>query len=154
MEEILFQYKIKKHTIKELSNADSVLILKAKEATKKAYAPYSQFKVGTAVLLANGEIITGNNQENAAYPSGLCAERVALFYAQSNYPGIAIFSLAIAAVGSFSSAEFISPCGACRQVMVEYEKRTKHPMRILLCNETDVLEIDSAADLLPLRFDL
>ena len=154
MKEIICHYKIKKYAIEELPSADSVLILKAKEATDRAYAPYSQFKVGAAVLLANGEIITGNNQENAAYPSGLCAERVALFYAQARYPGIAIRCLVIAAVGDIPTTTFITPCGACRQVMVECEKRGENPMRILLCSEKEVLEVDTAADLLPLKFEL
>lgn len=154
MKEIICQYKIKKYTVEELSIADQALILNAKEATQRAYAPYSQFKVGAALLLVNGEIVTGNNQENAAYPSGICAERVALFYAQSRYPDVAIRCLAIAAVGDMPSTTFITPCGACRQVMVECEKRGMLPMRILLCSETEVLEIDTAADLLPLKFDL
>jgi cytidine deaminase len=154
MKEITYQFRIKKYTIEEVSKDDQLLIQAAKQVIENAYAPYSKFKVGAAVLLANGEIITGSNQENAAYPSGLCAERVALFYAQSRYPNVAIQSLAITASGAFSSAEFISPCGACRQVMVESEKRGKGHLRILLCNETEVLEINSAADLLPLKFDL
>ena len=154
MKEIIYHCKVKQYAIEELTSADSALILKAKKATERAYAPYSQFKVGAAVLLANGEIITGNNQENAAYPSGLCAERVALFYAQARYPDIAIRCLVIAAVGDIPATTFITPCGACRQVMVECEKRGKNPMRILLCSETEVLEIDTAADLLPLKFDL
>ena len=154
MKEIICHYKIKQYAIEELPKTDSILILKAKEAIERAYAPYSQFKVGAAVLLVNGEIITGNNQENAAYPSGLCAERVALFYAQARYPDVAIRCLAIAAVGDMPATTFITPCGACRQVMVACEKRGEIPMRILVCSETEVLEIDTAADLLPLKFDL
>ena len=154
MKEITYQYTTRRYTNEELSENDQLLIQEAKNATERAYAPYSQFKVGAAVLLANGEIITGNNQENAAYPSGLCAERVALFYAQARYPDITIRCLVIAAIGEMPSTTFITPCGACRQVMVECEKRGKLPMRILLCSETEVLEIDTAADLLPLKFDL
>lgn len=129
------------------------LIEKAKEQTIYAYAPYSKFQVGAAVLLANNEIIGGNNQENAAYPSGLCAERVALFYANSQYPQTAVKAIAIAA---YTNGQFlekpISPCGACRQVLLETENRFNQDIEILLFGTNEVFLIRKATDLLPLCF--
>jgi len=137
----------------ELFLEEKRLIDYAKEACFRAYAPYSQFQVGAAVLLANGDIITGNNQENVAFPSGLCAERTALFYANSQYPEQAVKSLAIAA---YTQGDFIdkpiSPCGACRQVILETEMRFHSPIRIFLYGKSEIYIINSINDLLPLAF--
>ncbi len=136
------------------TKAEIALIGKAKEAVKRAYAPYSQFFVGASVLLKNGEIISGNNQENAAYPSGLCAERVALFYANSLYPDVAVEALAVTV---FTKNDFLEtpapPCGACRQVMLETEIRFKTPMKIFLVGKKQIYVIENAKSLLPIHFD-
>lgn len=148
--------EIKVYTMSELSEKDHRLVIAAQEATLRSYAPYSHFHVGAAVLLEDGTIVTGTNQENAAYPSGLCAERTALFYANSQYPKQAVMALAIAARtenGKLCKTP-ISPCGACRQVMTETEKRFEKPMRILLCGPDEVFIAENAQSLLPLSFDL
>ena len=138
----------------ELLSEEKILVDKAKEATFRAYAPYSKFKVGAAALLTNGEIITGNNQENVAFPSGLCAERTVLFYAHSQYPDEAVKALAVAA---YTDGDFldrpISPCGACRQVMLETEMRFNQPVKIILYGKKKILIAESIKDLLPLAFD-
>lgn len=137
--------------INELSTEERLLVDAAFKATIRSYAPYSHFHVGAAVMLDNGTILTGSNQENAAYPSGLCAERTALFYANSQYPDIAVKALAIATT---DAENVITPCGACRQVMVETENRYGKPIKILLCGAKEVYVIESAANLLPLTFKL
>lgn len=130
-----------------------VLIDEARRAVENAYAPYSGFHVGAALVLDNGEIVCGNNQENAAYPSGLCAERVALFYANSRYPGVAVRHLVIVAKNRDGFLRsIISPCGSCRQVMLETEIRQQQPMQIWLVSESDIFAIPSASYLLPLAF--
>jgi cytidine deaminase len=137
----------------ELPSVEKNLIDFAKEACARAYAPYSQFQVGAAVLLANGEIITGTNQENVAFPSGLCAERTVLFYANSQFPEQTVQSLAIAA---YTQGDFldkpVSPCGACRQVILETEMRYKSPIRILLYGKSEIYIVEGIGDLLPLAF--
>ena len=115
----------------ELSREDATLIAEAVKVAQDAYAPYSQFKVGAAVLLENGIIVTGSNQENAAYPSGLCAERTALFYAGAQYPDVPVLALAVVAFNNIGQVEQISPCGSCRQVLVETSTRFE-PFRLLL----------------------
>jgi cytidine deaminase len=145
-------YKL--YAYEELSEQDRQLIESAKQATQQSYAPYSQFHVGAAVLLEDGTTITGTNQENAAYPSGLCAERTALFYASSTHPDKAVVALAIAAhtKGEFTNNP-ISPCGACRQVMLEIEQRHARPIRILLYGTEGVYVIEGGVrELLPLTF--
>jgi cytidine deaminase len=142
------------YAYEELSEQDRQLIESAKQATQQSYAPYSQFHVGAAVLLEDGTTITGTNQENAAYPSGLCAERTALFYASSTHPDKAVVALAIAAhtKGEFTNNP-ISPCGACRQVMLEIEQRHARPIRILLYGTEGVYVIEGGVrELLPLTF--
>lgn len=138
----------------ELSEDDRELLGHAKEAALQAYAPYSGFLVGAALRLDDGMVIRGNNQENAAFPSGMCAERVALYHASSNHPDAIITGIALVA---FRDGEYISgpvpPCGCCRQVMVELENRQKHPLRVILGSNKKVLVVSQAADLLPLRFD-
>ena len=116
----------------ELDPKDAELLRLAHEATSNSYAPYSKFHVGAAVRLANGVIVKGNNIENAAYPSGLCAERVALFSAQAQYPDVPVEAIALTAQSEHSEVnEPIAPCGACRQVMVETEQRSQRPMRVI-----------------------
>ena len=154
MKDLNIQTIIKVCQYDELSDQDKQLIDKAKEMTQHSYAPYSKFKVGAAALLANGAIVTGSNQENAAYPSGLCAERTTLFYANSQYPDQAVLTLAIAAR---TEQDFIDnpipPCGACRQVILETETRYNHPVRILLYGKKEIYLIKGIRDLLPLSFD-
>lgn len=140
-------------TVSELNNNDRDLVLAAREASKKAYAPYSKFNVGAAVLLENGEIIPGNNQENAAYTNGLCAERVALFYASSKFPGIKVKAIAITAANSNGIVpEPVRPCGACRQVMVETEVRFQNEIRIILDGKNKIQIFDGVKNLLPFAF--
>lgn len=129
------------------------LVQKAREIAGNAYAPYSGFRVGAAVLLSNGLIITGNNQENAAYPSGLCAERTALFYANANYPDCAVEAIAITALAKeVRVKDPVSPCGGCRQVLLETEERYNHLMKIILDGEDAIYIIDGANALLPMSF--
>lgn len=138
----------------ELEGADRHLFEKAIEARQAAYAPYSNFRVGAAVLLKNGKIYTGNNQENIAYPSGLCAERVALFAASANEPGVAIKAIAIAAAATDATVDSVlTPCGACRQVMAEYEELHQSSIRIIVGSVADkVLVIEDVRGLLPFMF--
>lgn len=116
----------------QLSEEESLLLSRAREAARSAYAPYSQFSVGAALQLENGEIITASNQENAAFPSGLCAERVALFYAGSRFPGVAVQHLVIAVISDKKESDRVyAPCGACRQVIAENENRQNKPFKIM-----------------------
>lgn len=140
--------------IHELSEAEKMLIDLAKETALKAYAPYSLFRVGVALLLDNGQVVTGNNQENAAYPSGMCAERVALFYANANWPDLPVSCMAIAAtsIDGYTPTP-VAPCGSCRQVLLETETRFETPIRLLLYGEESVCIVDAASDLMPLSFD-
>ncbi len=135
-----------------LTAADALLREAALQAAERAYAPYSGFQVGAAALLENGEVVTGCNQENAASPSGLCAERVALSYAGARYPGVPVSALAIIAVSGGEIRPRIAPCGACCQVMQEMEKRGGRPMRILLCGKETVRILSSVSSLLPFSF--
>ena len=154
MKQLDIHTTIKIYSPDELSDEEQQLVEAAKKATTRSYAPYSHFHVGAAALLANGEIISGTNQENAAYPSGICAERTTLFYANSQHPQQAVKALAIAArtaAGHWTETP-ISPCGACRQVMTETENRFGKPMKVLLCSAQEVFVIESAKDLLPVSF--
>ena len=154
MKQRAFTIRLKEYDrLEDLTQSQSDLVVKAVEAARKAYAPYSGFHVGAAVLLANGEIFTGNNQENAAYPSGLCAERVAIFYAGSQYPDVPAVSIAITAIrnGSILTTP-VSPCGGCRQVLIEKESVGSKPMEITLYGTEKIQVIGSAAELLPLPF--
>lgn len=141
-------------TIDELSDQDRDLVEKATEAHNRAYAPYSQYHVGAALLMEDGKIVTGNNQENVAYPSGICAERVALFYASSQYPNEVIKTIAIAAKAeNFIISEAVAPCGSCRQVMSEYESKQQSPIRIILkAEQGKILAFDKVEDILPFMF--
>lgn len=154
MQKKTIQTKVTIFLFDELSAEQQQLTYKAKEQVQKAYAPYSGFQVGAAVLLENGEIVTGSNQENSAYPSGLCAERVAMFYANSQYPDVAVKSIAIAAFtnGSFL-AEPITPCGSCRQVLLETEMRFEKNISILLYGTEQIYLIENVKQLLPLCFE-
>lgn len=138
----------------ELPESYRKLVDEAKQVTRNAYAPYSKFNVGAAVLLTNGEVVSGTNQENAAYPSGLCAERVTMFYANSKYPDVAPKALAIA---TFADGDFledpITPCGACRQVLLETEVRYGVDMDVLLYGKNGIYKLSSVKALLPLSFD-
>lgn len=140
--------------LSELSDEEQQLVSNAKSAFKTAYAPYSGFLVGSSVLLENGEIINGSNQENAAYPSGLCAERVALFYAGARYPEIKVKTIAVSVLSkNFEINDVISPCGACRQVMAEYEDKQGQSIKVILHSPTDeVLIANTVEDLLPFMF--
>ena len=154
MKELKIETTIQVYQYDELTDADKALVDKAKEMTKQSYAPYSKFHVGAAALLADGTVVTGTNQENAAYPSGLCAERTTLFYANSQYPDQAVDTLAIAAS---TESDFIDrpipPCGACRQVILETETRYKRPIRILLYGKKNTYLVRGIQSLLPLSFD-
>ena len=142
MKKVNLYCKIHECSQKELSSSDHGLLSAAKKSSTHAYAPYSRFKVGAAVLLGNQKIISGNNQENAAYPSGLCAERVALFFASGQHPTEKIKAIAVTAV----------PCGACRQAMLEYETKQKSPVRIIMQSGNKVFIADGIDNLLPLAF--
>lgn len=154
MKQIKLEINIEVRHYDELAEEDRQLIDAAREATQRSYAPYSHFSVGAAALLENGVVVTGTNQENAAYPSGLCAERTTLFYANSQYPDQAVKTLAIAARTESDFLDTpIPPCGACRQVLLETEKRYGKPMRILLYSKSDIYILNGVGGLLPLSFD-
>tara|TARA_X000000368_G_C22864100_1_gene637908 strand:- start:365 stop:853 length:489 start_codon:yes stop_codon:yes gene_type:complete len=140
--------------LSELDNKDQELISNSKVAFETAYAPYSGFLVGASILLDNGEIVNGSNQENVAYPSGLCAERVAIFYAGAKFPEAKIRTIAVSVTSkNFKVTDVISPCGACRQVMAEYEDKQAQPIKVILHSPTDdVLIANTVQDLLPFMF--
>jgi cytidine deaminase len=140
----------------DLPGSDRDLLRAASDASQRSYSPYSEFRVGAAVRLRSGLLVTGNNQENAAYPSGLCAERVALFAAQSQYPDQAVDAIAIfASTGSFDLKEPVTPCGSCRQVIAEYEYRHRQPSRIIMGNGQGKVQVANGIEnLLPLVFYL
>lgn len=140
--------------VKELEAKDAELLSQAHEAVLNSYAPYSQFHVGAAVRLANGVIVKGSNIENAAYPSGLCAERVALFAAQAQYPDVPVEAIAITANSENKVIDApIPPCGGCRQVMVETEQRSQRPMRILCQGHTGpIFVFDGIETIMPFIF--
>ncbi|MCF6348337.1 MAG: cytidine deaminase [Flavobacteriaceae bacterium] len=142
-------------TIFELDIQDQKLMNLAIESRKQAYAPYSNFSVGAAILLNNGKIVIGSNQENAAYPSGMCAERVAIYSAGSKYPRVSILKLAISASSSLKEIiQPVAPCGACRQAISEYEVNQNIPIEIFFMGESGkIIKVNSLKDLLPLSFD-
>jgi cytidine deaminase len=140
----------------ELDKFDIQLLEKAKQACQTAYAPYSNFYVGAAIMLADGTIILGSNQENAAYPSGLCAERTAVFAAGANYPKQQIMTIAVAAYKK-DTLGFISvaPCGACRQALLEYEVKQETPIRLIMQSENNKIYISpSISNMLPVQFSI
>ncbi len=142
-------------SLNELSEQTRNLMDRAVAIRKKAYAPYSKFRVGAALLLSNGEIVLGSNQENAAYPSGLCAERVAIFHAGANYPDAKIVEMAISAASDTTPTQSpIPPCGSCRQSIAEYEIRQDQPISIFFMGESGAIyKSDSLKNLLPFTFD-
>lgn len=154
MKEKILNTKIKVCDYNELSTEDKKLVDIAKECTKTSYAPYSKFNVGAALLLSNGEIVRGSNQENAAFPSGTCAERTAVYYAHASYPDATIDTIAIAA---FTEGEFldhpISPCGACRQAILEYENLANKPIKVILYGTDEIYILEGIRTLLPLSFN-
>jgi len=155
MKIVNLQIQIKEYDqITDLNAEDKELLEKAWKACDSAYAPYSKFNVGAAVLLANGEIVCGNNQENAAYPSGLCAERVAMYYASAQYPGVAMKAIAVAVKSdTVQLTEPASPCGSCRQVMAEYENLYHTELRVILGSpHTKIQILQGINNLLPLTF--
>ena len=163
MKEHILQTRIEELTPEELSPQECELVNRAKEATRRSMADYSKFHVGAALLLDNGEIIEGSNQENAAYTSGTCAERSACFYAGARYPDVPFRKLAIAAWTSEGKPEGmdweyyfqrdpISPCGLCRQALLEYETKSGAPIELLLYGRDRIYRVRSVADLLPLCF--
>ena len=155
MKEIILQTRVKVCGIDELAAHDREVVEAARKATANSYAVYSGFNVGAAVRLSDGTIVSGTNQENAAYPSGLCAERTTLFWANSQYPDKAVEVLAIAARTAQSELEKpIPPCGACRQVILETEKRFNTPIRIILYGTKECYVVEEGIKaLLPLSFD-
>lgn len=145
---------VREYDYTELNAADAVLADKARLSTHNSYAPYSHFYVGAAIALDNGEIVTGANQENVAFPSGTCAERTACFYAGARFPKARFMKIAIAARdndGEFTDRP-VAPCGACRQALLQYETLAGHPVEVLLCGRTKVYVLPSVASLLPLAF--
>ena len=138
----------------QMSAEDQELIAKALEAQKGSYSPYSHFQVGAALRLENGIIVKGANQENVAYPSGLCAERTAMFAASANYPGVVMDTLAIVGSDKGKMCESpASPCGACRQVMAEYQKKQGRPLKIILIGSKRIRKFPNVDSVLPFIFD-
>jgi len=138
----------------EMPDSDQLLIAQAEQSLKKAYAIYSGFQVGASVLLANGKMMSANNQENMAFPSSLCAERVLMYYCKANFPELEIKKIAVTVKSVHGNiSEPISPCGSCRQVMLEYEQNQKNKIEVLLkADQGKVYELESIKDLLPLSF--
>ena len=145
---------LNEYTLEELSENQQDLLQKAHHICSNAYAPYSMFKVGASLILKNGQIINGSNQENVAYPSGLCAERVAIFNAGANFPNQKIKQIAIVAHADFNIKKPVMPCGACRQSMIEYEQRQGEKIEILLQgNKGNIFVSESVSNLLPYAFE-
>lgn len=156
MKEIQFSAKFSEYEDKSSLDSENEKILNlAIEARNKSYSPYSQFSVGAAVLLENGEVITGNNQENAAYPSGMCAERIAIWTASAMYPGVRVLKLALSGKSEINNVNTpVPPCGACRQVLSEYESKQGSNIELFFTGESGkVIKTDSVKDLLPFSFD-
>jgi cytidine deaminase len=154
MEHMDLNIKYSVATINDLSEADRALVEQARLATHRSYAPYSKFSVGAAIQLDNGEIITGANQENVAYPSGTCAERTACYYAHALYPDANFSAIAIAARGTDGNEVTlpIAPCGACRQALLEYETLAGKDVRVILTGSEKVIILPSVKSLLPFAF--
>lgn len=140
--------------LNELDKTEQELVARAQQAAQRAYAPYSKFNVGACLLLENGEMIEGNNQENASYPCGCCAERTALHYANSRYPNVVVKAIAISAYNSDGLLdEPITPCGICRQALLESEIHNDKPIKVLLNGKQFTNIASCVSDLLPLAFD-
>lgn len=145
---------MKKIPINKLKEDEAKLVSEAREATQLSYSPYSNFKVGAAVLLENGAIIKGANQENASYPVGICAERAALATAQNLYPNIPVIAIALAAtnkMGTYTS-DVVTPCGMCRQVIAECEMRYKRDVKIIMSSLEETVITESVKEMLPMAF--
>ncbi len=141
-------------SVKEMSKEDQELVKATLEAQKGSYSPYSKFQVGAALRLVDGTIVKGANQENAAYPSGLCAERTAMFWASANYPDVAFDTLAIAGADHGVLCESpASPCGSCRQVMAEYQKKYGRPLKTIWVGAKRIRKFENVDDILPFIFD-
>ncbi len=154
MKEIEIITTITERSYNELSKAERELVDAARKATAGAYAPYSNFRVGAAILLDNGQIVTGANQENAAFPSGTCAERSACFYAGANYPDARFEMIAISAIGTdgLETAIPTAPCGACRQALLQYENIARRDVPVILAGRQTIYTVPSVKALLPLTF--
>ena len=154
MEELVLKSTIKVAEMDELTDEERHLVTLAIEGTNRSYAPYSHFHVGAAILLKDGTTVIGCNQENAAFPSGICAERSALFAAGAQHPDQPVMMMAIAARNGDGELqdEPVSPCGPCRQVIIETEKRFCQPVRILLYGKKHVYVVDGIRQLMPLSF--
>ncbi len=154
MQHKIIETKVTVFSFDELDSSKQQLINTAKEQVNKAYAPYSGFHVGAAVELENEKVFAASNQENSAYPSGLCAERVAMFYANAQHPDVPVKTIAITA---FTKGEFlknpVTPCGSCRQVLLETEMRFEKDITVLLYGTDEVYQIDNIRELLPLCFE-
>lgn len=140
--------------VSELSKDDQELFKAALKARENAYAPYSKFNVGAAILLSNGKIVTGNNQENACYPSGLCAERTAIYYAGAQYPNEIVLKIAVVAgLKNKINAKPVPPCGACRQALLEYEVKQEKDIEVYFSGTVgEVVKFNTVANLLPFIF--
>lgn len=156
MHEKVYEIHTTEYTdITELPEKDQKLVFASREASLSAYAPYSNFQVGAALELANGSVIKGNNQENSDFTDGLCAERVAMFFANANFPDLSVKALAVSARNKGVLIEGPAlPCGSCRQVFIETEHRFKQPIRIILDGVEKILVFEGAANLLPFAFIL
>lgn len=145
---------MKEVDIKLLEGADAALVAESRKACELSYAPYSNFHVGAAVLLENGEIVKGGNQENAAYPVGICAERSTLATAQNLYPGVAVVALALSATDAVRqvTADVVTPCGMCRQALAECERRYHNSIRIIMTGRNKAVIAESVDEILPLSF--
>lgn len=154
MKDFEIKINVEVNTLESLPAEDRALCEAAIDATSRAYAPYSNFHVGAAILLSNGEVITGANQENAAFPSGTCAERSACYYAHARYPEAKFRVIAIAARNSSGQLTEppTAPCGACRQALLEYETLAGAPVRVMLAGRDNVYTVHSVKSLLPLAF--
>ncbi|MFZ4783888.1 MAG: cytidine deaminase [Flavobacteriales bacterium] len=152
-QQFIFEWQVIQ-AIDDLPEVDRTLLEHAHIARNDAYSPYSRFKVGAALLLSDGTIVKGNNQENMAYPSGLCAERVAMFWAGANHSNKKILAIAITASSvDFTTNQPVTPCGACRQAMLEYEIKQLSPIKIIMQGaEGEIIIVDQIRDLLPLYF--
>lgn len=142
-------------TLDDLTAEERELVLAARKATYTSYAPYSNFKVGAAIRLSNGEVVCGSNQENAAFGAGTCAERCALFYAHAQWPEEKVCTIAVAARGVNDDflEQPISPCGVCRQALIEAQTRAGHPVAALLVGKDTIFRVESVSHLLPFQFD-
>lgn len=155
MESKEIKFTLKRYeNLKQLETIDRQLIERARLSATRAYNPYSNFSVGAAILLMNGQILEGNNQENASFPAGICAEQVVLAFANANWPEAAVQTIAISAVDTKGKpADTIRPCGICRQVMVEVEKKFSQPLKVIMDGQSGIEVVDQANFLLPLTFD-